>query len=111
MRLQLATPDDREAGVQDAVDVPGICGPWIVDRGREMPVITEVGISKHLKALPDLGVQHDSFRPCGLEVLEKVDHRVPMRRPWILVEAGALMRHIDDFGTSAILEKVELSHD
>ena len=111
MRLQLATPDDWEAGVQDAVDGPGICGSWIVAIGRAMPVITEVGISVQLKALPDLGVQHDSLRPCGIEVLEKVDHRVPMRRPWILVEAGALMRHIDDVGTSAILDKVELSHD
>ena len=111
MRLQLGAPDDRAAGVQDGVAGPGVCGSWIFASGRSMPVITEVGISVQLKALPDLGVQHDSFRPCGLEVLEKVDYSVPMRCPWILVEAGALMCHIEDVRPSAILEKVELSHD
>ena len=111
MRLQLADPDDRAAGVQDGVAGPGICGSWIFASGRTMPVITEVGIGVHLKALPAVVGQRDSLHPRGLEVLDKVDYRVPLRYPWILVEAGALMCHIDDVRPSAILEKVEFSHD
>ena len=76
-----------------------------------MPVIIEVGIGVHLKYLPAFGVQRDSLRPRGLEVLDKVDYRVPVRCPWILLEEGALMCHIDDVRPSAILEKVELYHD
>ena len=90
MCLQLADPDDRAAGVQDGIAGPGICGSWIFASGRAMPVIIEVGIGVHLKALPALVVQCDSLSPCGLEVLDKVDYRVPMRCLWILVEAGAL---------------------
>ena len=111
MRLQLAAPDDQAAGVQDDVAGPGVCGSWIFDSGRAMSVIIEVGIVVHLKSLPALGVQHDSLRPCGLEVLDKVDYFVPVRCLWILVEAGALMCHIEDVRPSAILEKFELSHD
>ena len=111
MRLQLVTPDDWSAGVQNSVAGLGLGGAWIVSGGSATPVSTKVGVGVHLESLDAFGVQHDSLRPCGIEVLEKVDHHVPMRRPWILVEAGALMRHIDDVGTSAILDKVELSHD
>ena len=76
-----------------------------------MTVIIEVGIGVHLKSLPASGVQRDSLHPRGLEVLYKLDYSVPVRYPWILLEAGALMCHIDDVRPSAILEKVELSHD
>ena len=111
MCLQLADPDDRAAGVQDGIASPGVCGSWIFSRSRAMPVIIEVGIGVHLKSLPAFRVQRDSLRPRGLEVLDKVDCHVPVRCPWILVEAGALMCHIDNVRPSAILEKVELSHD
>ena len=111
MRLQLAAPDVRAAGVQDDVAGPGICGSWIFACGRAMLVIIEVGIGVHLKSLPDSVVQRDYLRPHGIEVIDKVDYRVLVRCPWILVEAGALMCHIEDVRPSAILEKVELSHD
>ena len=34
-----------------------------------------------------------------------------MRLPWILREAGELMRRIGDVGMSALHKEVELSHD
>ena len=78
MRLQLGAPDDWAAGVQDGVAGPGICGFWIFARNRSMPVIIEVGIGVHLKSLPASGVQRDSLRPHGLEVLDQVDYHVPV---------------------------------
>ena len=111
MRLQLAAPYDWAACVQDGVAGPGICGSWIFASGRTMTVIIEAGIGLHLKYLPDSVVQRDSLRPRGLEVIDKVDYRVPVRCPWILVESGALMCHKDNVRPSAILEKVKLSHD
>ena len=38
-----------------------------------MPASTEVGVGVYLKSLADFGVQRDSFRPCDLEVFDKVD--------------------------------------
>ena len=111
MCLQLADPDDRAAGVQDGVAGPGICGSWIFASGRAMSVIIEVGIGVHLKSLPAFRVQRDSLRPCGLEVIDQVAYRIPMRIPCILVEAGALMRCIGDVGPSAILKEVDISHN
>ena len=66
MCLQLAAPDDRAAGVQDSIAGPGICGSWIVDSGRAMPVIIEVGIGVHLKSLPAFGY---NVIPCALVAL------------------------------------------
>ena len=75
-----------------------------------MPVSTEVGVGVYLKSLADFGVQRDSLRLHGLEVLHKVDYRVPVRRPWILGEAGALMCCIGYVRPSALLEEVDFSH-
>ena len=76
-----------------------------------MPVSTKVIFGIHLEALAALRVQCNSLLPCGLEVLHKVDYRVPVRRPRILEEAGTLMRRIGDVGPSALLKEVEISHD
>ena len=79
MRLQLAAPDDWAAGIQDDVAGPGICGSWIFASGRAMPVIIEVSIGVQLKYFLALVFQCDSLRHRGLEVLDKVDYRVPVR--------------------------------
>ena len=103
LRLQLDASDDWSAGVQDGIAGPGLCGAWVASSGRDMPVSTEVVVGIYLEALAAFGVQRDSLRPCDIEVLDKVDYCAPMRCPRILGEAGALMRHIDDVGPSAIL--------
>ena len=76
--LQLATPDDWTAGVQDGIAVLGLGGAWIIAGGRAMSVSIKVGVGVHLGALSAFGVQHDSLRPRGLEVLEQVDYCVPV---------------------------------
>ena len=81
LRLQLDALDDWSAGVQDGLAHPVLFGAWVVVSGTKIPVSTEVGISVHLNSIPGLGVQRDSLRPCGLEVLENVDYCVPERRP------------------------------
>ena len=76
-----------------------------------MSVSIEVDVCAHLKYHADLGVQRDSLLPRDLEVLHKVDYRVPVRRPRILGESDALMRPIGDVRPSDLLKKVDLSHD
>ena len=78
MRLQLATPDDCSAGVQNSVAGLGLGGAWIVSGSSATPVSTKVGVGVHLESLDDFGVQHDSLRPCSLEVHEQVGYRVPL---------------------------------
>ena len=73
-----------------------------------MLVSTKMGVGVHLEALAAFGVQRDSLRPHGLEVLDQVDYCVPLRRHWILVEAGALMHCIGNVRSGALLEEFEL---
>ena len=75
------------------------------------PVFAKVGVGVHLEALAAFGVQCYSLRPCGLEVLDQVVYRVPVRCPRNLGEVSALMRRIVDVGTSALVEEVELFHN
>ena len=105
MRLHLAAPDDRTAGVQDGVAGPELGSARSVASGRVMPVPTEVGVGVHFEDHAAFGVQINSLLPRGLEVLHKVDYCVPMRLLWILIEAGALMHHMVNFGLSALLKE------
>ena len=75
-----------------------------------MPVTTKVGVVLHLKAIITFGVQRDSLRICVLEILDQVDYRVYVRRPWILREVGALIRRIVDVGSGALIQEFDLSH-
>ena len=111
MRLHLAAPDDRTAGVQDDVAGLGLGVAQVVSGGRVMPVPTEVGVVVHFEYLAAFGFQCHSLLPCGLEVLHEVDDCVPMRLPRIHIEAGALMRRICDVGPSALLKEVDLYHN
>ena len=78
LHLQLAAPYDQAAGVQDGVAGPVLVSAWIVDGGRAMLVSKKVGVGVHLKSLAYFGFQRDSLHPCGLEVLDQVDYRVPV---------------------------------
>ena len=111
MRLHLAAPDDRTAGVQDDVAGLGLGVAQVVSGGRVMPVPTEVGVVVHFEYLAAFGFQCHSLLPCGLEVLHEVDYRAPMRIPQILREAGVLMHRIGHIGTSAVFKEAELSHN
>ena len=78
MHLKLATPDYRADGVQDDVASPGLDSSWIVAGGRAMSVFTKFGVNLHLKALYNFGVQCDSLRLYGLEILDQVDYCIPV---------------------------------
>ena len=110
LRLQIATPDDWASAVQDGLASPRLGGAWIAASGRVMPVTSKVGVVLHLKAIITFGVQRDSLRICVLEILDQVDYRVYVRRPWILREVGALIRCIVDVGSGALIQEFDLSH-
>ena len=79
LRLQIATPDDQADGVQDGVAGPRLGGAWIVSGSRAMSVTTKFGVGVHLEALVTFGVQSDSLRLCGLEILDQVNYLVSVR--------------------------------
>ena len=84
LRLHIAASDYWAAVLQDGLAGLVLCSAWFVAGVRAMPVSTEVGVGLHLEYLAAFKFQRDSLRPRGLEVLEKVYYRVPVRRPWIL---------------------------
>ena len=76
--LQLATPDDWAAGVQNSVAGPRLGSTWFVAGGRAMPNDTKVGVIVHFEALVTFWVHRDPLRPRGLEILNQVDYHVSM---------------------------------
>ena len=70
LRLQLAASDYQSATVQDGVAGTGLGVACIVTGSRALPFSTKLGVCVHLEVLAAFGVQCNSLRPCGFDVLK-----------------------------------------
>ena len=111
MRLKLAAPDNVSASVQHGVTSAILGGARVIASGPTIPVTEEMFVSVNFKALVPIGIKRDYLSPCDIQILHKVNYCVSVGRSHILQEWGALMHHVGNIRSSAILQENEITHN